>query len=288
MPNDTYGYGALQTEMLDILKRFIGLCETYQCAYWACGGTLIGAIRHNGFIPWDDDLDVFMPRPDYEKLWAHKEEINASGPMKLVRTTREKNYHHRVMRLVDTETTFINARCIHEDIEHGVYIDIIPMDACAKNPFSRLGQIVSSIFFSVYNVQTLPELHGGKAYRALVGTLLKLVPSPERRYRIWSRNEKRMQKAEWGTTPKAVELACSLGVLLRPYPAEWFAAVEKHPFEDTEINIPIGYDAYLRQVFGDYMLLPPEEKRIPRHNTVKLDLENSYTKYRGIEYLAEK
>lgn len=286
--DNSYGYAALQMKMLEILEHFIGLCEKYDCRYWACGGTLIGTIRHNGFIPWDDDLDVFMPRDDYEKLWIHRDEINAVGPMRLTRTEREKNYHHRVMQLVDCSTTFINERSAAEDIEHGVYIDIIPIDACPSRPLARLGQILSSVLFSVYNVQTLPELHGGKAYRALIGTLLKLVPDKDRRYRIWSRNEKRMCKAKWGETALVAELACSFRVLLRPYPYEWFASVEKHPFEDIEINIPVGYDAYLRQVFGNYMQLPPESARAPRHRTVKLDLENGYEKYRGEYYLVSE
>ena len=74
-------------------------------------------------------------------------------------------------------------------------------------------------------------------------------------------------------------------MLLHPYPAEWFLTTTKHPFEDIEINIPAGADAYLRQVFGDYLQLPPEEKRNPHHHTVKLDLENGYEKYRGVYYL---
>lgn len=105
--DNTYGIAPLQDKMLDILKYFISLCEKYNLRYCAYGGTCIGAFRHQGFIPWDDDLDVIMPRQDYEQLWRlYGEKINSSK-CKLCRTTFDKNYHHRVMQLVDLETTFI-------------------------------------------------------------------------------------------------------------------------------------------------------------------------------------
>ena len=103
--DNTYGIAPLQDKMLDILKHFISVCEKNGIRYCACGGTCIGALHHQGFIPWDDDLDVFMPRPDYEKLWQLYD--NSKEPkFKLCRTTPDKNYHHRVMQMVDLNTTF--------------------------------------------------------------------------------------------------------------------------------------------------------------------------------------
>ena len=282
--DNTYGIADLQEKMLEILEELIRVCEENNLTYFACGGTCIGALRHNGFIPWDDDLDVFMPRPDYEKLWELKDRFR-EGKYLLCRTSLEKNYHHRVMQLVDVNTTFINQRSVDEDIEHGVYIDILPMDACAPDGIRRIRQIMQAILYSIYNVQCLPEFHGGKAFRAAVSTALHLVPGKKMRYQIWSACEKKMTKYNWFTAEKAVELTAAVKVLLNPYPKEWFADVVKHPFEDIEINLPIGADQYLKQVFGDYMSLPPEKDRHPRHNTVKIDLENSYKKYRGIFYL---
>ena len=67
--DNAYGIAPLQEKMLNLLKVLIKMCEENNLTYFACGGTCLGAVRHDGFIPWDDDLDVFMPRPDYEKLW---------------------------------------------------------------------------------------------------------------------------------------------------------------------------------------------------------------------------
>lgn len=285
--DNSYGIADLQGKMLNLLCELIRVCDENKLIYWACGGTCIGALRHNGFIPWDDDLDIYMPREDYEKLWKIRDKFNPEQFV-LCRTTKKKNYHHRVQQLVDINTTFINRRCMNENIEHGVYIDIIPLDACAPVGFQRLRQITNSVLFSIYNVQCLPEFHGGKIFKFAVTCALKLVPSQKMRYKIWSASERKMTQWNWSSSDKVVELAASMKVLLNPYPKEWFSSVRKHKFEDIEINLPSGVEEYLTQVFGDYMTLPPESERHPRHNTVLIDLNSSYKKYKGIYYCADK
>lgn len=285
--DNSFNIADLQAKMLGLLAELIRVCEENNLTYWACGGTCIGALRHNGFIPWDDDLDVYMPRDDYEKLWELRDKFNTEQFV-LCRTTKERNYHHRVQQLVDITTTFINQRSVDEDIEHGVYIDIIPIDACAPAGLSRLNQIKNAILFSIYNVQCLPEFHGGRLLKLVVGAALKCVSNANRRYRIWSKCEKRMTRWSWEKADKVVELAASTKVLLNPYPKEWFTGVKKHVFEDIEINLPGGVENYLTQVFGDYMSLPPEGERHPRHNTVKIDLANSYKIYKGQYYCVGK
>lgn len=284
--NNEYGIVDLQTKMLETLKEFIRVCKDNELTYFACGGTCIGALRHNGFIPWDDDLDVFMPRPDYEKLWEIRDQFTG-GKYKLCRTTKEKNYHHRVQQLVDLNTTFINQRSVNEDIEHGVYIDILPLDACAPTKLGRIQQVLQAMLYSVFNVQCVPEFHGGRLFRIIVDIMLKAVPNDEARYKIWSSCERKMTKYEWSNASSVVELAASMKVLLNPYPKVWFEGVKTHQFEDIVINLPSGADQYLSQVFGDYMELPPEDKRHPVHNTVLIDLDHPYTQYRGKKYFIQ-
>lgn len=284
--DDSFGIADLQTKMLELLKELIRVCDRNNLTYYACGGTCIGALRHDGFIPWDDDLDVFMPRPDYERLWLMRDQFQ-EGRFKLCRTTLERNYHHRVQQLVDLNTTFINQRSVDEDIEHGVYIDIIPIDACAPTAISRLVQRFEAMLYSVYNVQCLPEFHGGNTFRFAVWLALALVPSKNLRYKIWLYCEQKMTKYDWAKAEQVVELAASVKVMHNPYPKEWFKKGEKHKFEDIEINLPAGVTQYLTKVFGDYMTLPPKEERHPRHNTVKIDLNNCYEIYRGKLYLTK-
>ena len=117
--DNSYGIADLQNKMLDIVKFFIGVCEKNGLRYWAGAGTCLGAIRHGGFIPWDDDVDIYMPRQDYELLWKNRETWMDNPKYKIVRTSLEKNYRHRVIQIVDLSTTFVNKRCVNDDIEHG-------------------------------------------------------------------------------------------------------------------------------------------------------------------------
>ena len=283
--DNSYGIAPLQDKMLDILKHFISVCEQNGLRYCACGGTCIGALRHQGFIPWDDDLDVYMPRPDYEKLWELMKN-SSDGNFKLCRTSKDKNYHHRVMQIVDLNTTFIHSRNKDEDIEHGVYIDIIPLDACPNIKINQIFQKLNAIIFSIYNIQCKPEYNGGKltgVIKVITSLLLALVKSPEKRYKIWKKAEKRMTKYDWDTSDKCICITSTFHELTTPFPKAWFCA-RKAEFEDIVANIPSSAEEYCKELYGNYMQLPPIEDRHPRHNTVLIDLENSYTKYKGKYY----
>lgn len=280
--DNSYGIAELQDKMLDILKYFAEICEKNDLTYWAGAGTCLGAIRHKGFIPWDDDLDVYMPRDDYEKLWANWNRFSTDSKYKLCRTNAEKNYRHRVMQVVDLSTTFINERCKDDDIEHGVYIDIIPMDVVASNPFSRFSQILNTIIYSVYNIQVEPEFHGNGLMEIGTRFLLKAVKNPNKRYRIWTRAQKHMVRKNKEKS-QYVDLLTYFKMIFMPMPKAWFETI-KVPFEDTEINVPVEFDKYLTTFYGDYMELPPVEKRAVQHHTVYIDLNNPYTIYKGKYY----
>lgn len=287
--DDTYGVAELQNKLLEILKYFIAICEEHGLRYWLAYGTCLGAVRHQGFIPWDDDLDVQMPREDYEKLWDILKENQSDTKYKLCRTSYKANYHHRVMQIVDMDTTFINRRSANEDIEHGVYIDIIPMDGLPKGKIARLTQKFNAILFSIYNIQTKPEYNGGKLRGVLsFGTflLLSMVKKKENRYKIWKKCEANMIKYKFNNSSEVISLACLFKELYRPYKIEWFAE-RKVMFEDIKVNIPSNAEKYLEQLYGDYMKMPPESERTVKHDTVFIDLHNSYLNYKGIHYMRE-
>ena len=284
--DNSYGIAPLQDKMLEIFKYFQNICRRCGFTYWAGTGTCLGAVRHNGFIPWDDDMDIYMPRNDYEQLWRTWKKVSNDSNYVLCRTSKDKNYRHRAMQIVDVRTTFINKRCAGDDIEHGVYIDIIPMDACGPNPFSRVSQIFNAVIYSVYNIQITPDFQGGKLMRFGTSVLLNLVRDPDRRYYIWKRAEKRLSRFDIKTAKKFTDLYIYFWMIFKPMPAEWFKTKEVS-FEDTTIQIPVGYDSYLRILYGDYMQLPPIHDRIVKHHTVKIDIDNPYTIYRG-EYYCKK
>lgn len=286
--DNSYGIAELQTELLRILHEYIRICDHFSLRWWTTGGTSIGALRHKGFIPWDDDLDVVMPRPDYEQLWALRDEINRDSRFILTRTDEKKNYHHRVMQLVDVETTFIHIRSEKEDIEHGVYIDIIPLDARAPGKLGYARQIFNAMVFSVYNIQCLPEYRSGRAVACMTSLALGLLKSKKLRYQIWRHCEKEMMKYDWDGAHQVVNLVCDIKSMLRPYESVWFRGTEKCLFEDTEVNLPAGARKILHAYFGDFMQLPREEERHPIHNTRFIDLEHPYTQYKGKYYCVGK
>lgn len=292
LEKDLYGIAALQDKMLSIFKCFAKICKENNLRYCLAGGSCLGTLRHQGFIPWDDDLDVYMPRDDYERLWNLMNGKTIEGHYLLCRTSEDKNYHHRVMQLVDVNTTFIHSRCKDEDIEHGIYIDIIPLDACPDGKFQRFLQICNAVIFSICNIQCKPEYNGGKMTALMtLGTniLLSLIRSPKARYRVWKAAERRMTRYRWENCSHVKCITSTLHELLTPFPKEYFCFGDRRAlFEDTEAIIPKNAEAYCKKMYGDYMALPPEEKRIVKHRTEYIDLENNYKKYRGIYYLAGK
>lgn len=281
------GIADQQEILLDILKEFIRLCDRHDLQYWLAFGSLLGAIRNQGFIPWDDDLDVLMPRRDYEKLWELYEKNKIDGHYVLCRTTRKKNYHHRVMQLVDTNTTFIHSRSRDEDLEHGLYIDIIPLDACPNSKLRRLAQMRDAVIYSVYNIQCTPEYNGGKLkgiITFLVKIMLTAVQNPQRRYEIWKAAERRMTQYEWDDC-KCVKSICGMfSMLVKPLPKTWFIGNRIGVFEDIKVSIPVGAEAFLTAKYGNYMKLPPKEQQVVRHRTEYIDLHTTYKEYRGIYY----
>ena len=288
--DNSCGIADLQDKMLDILKYFIKVCEKNKLQYWLAAGTCLGALRHGGFIPWDDDLDVYMPRDDYERLWKLMGNGKKDDHYMLCRTTKEKNYHHRVMQIVDLNTTFIHSRSKNEDVEHGIYIDIIPIDACPDSKFQRLMQFINAVIFSICNIQQKPEYNGGKLTGIMsLGTniLLGIIRSKNARYLAWSKAEKRMTKYDWNSCSHIKCITSLFHELMTAFPKEWFGD-RKMQFEDIKVSVPSNAEAYCEAMYGDYMTLPPKEKQVVRHHTEYISINEPYEKFKGIYYCVKE
>ena len=276
----------LQMKLLDIFLYFKKICEDNNLTYWCGGGTMLGAVRHKGFIPWDDDLDVFMPRKDYEILYAKWKEIADTNHYVLVRSDDKHNYHHTAMNLVDIQSTYVNRHNENEDIYHGCYIDIIPFEGCPNSKIGRGLQIYHSIMYSVFNCQRLPD-NQGKLLRYPVMMLLGLIRSPKLRYKIWKYHQDKMTKYDFYTSKYAKETISSFKGLFRHYEREVFDTTDAE-FEGITVKIPAGYDYYMKQIYGDYMAMPKNLNMdmSNRYGVVKyVNLNEPYTKFRGKYYL---
>lgn len=277
----------IQEKAFEILCYFASFCEKHDINFYLAGGTLIGAVRHQGFIPWDDDIDIFMPRADYEKLPSLWNRYADTERYSYCRTNEIENYHNTGASIRDNNTTFINRHSVDDDINHGLQIDLLPIDRRPDGFFSSKVQIFWAMLYSLFNAQRLPDRQG-KFFRVLSYILLNTIRSKKLRYRIWSCAQKRMTKYEQDESSGVVELLSGLKSMLRILPKEWFAKSVLLSFEGRKFPVMQGYDAYLRAVWGDYMSLPPVEDRVAKHNTVFIDMDTSYKKYKGIYYMVKQ
>ena len=278
---------ALQQKSLEILLYFKRFCEEHRLQFFFCGGCLIGALREQGFIPWDDDIDVFMPRNDYERLTELWPKYADTERYALCRSDRSINYRNLFINIRDNETTYIKPYQTDLDISHGLSLDVLPLDGCPSSSIKRKLQIFWALLYSIYNAETVPQNHG-TAVKKLGAFLLKLVPSSDMRYRIWRFAERRMTQYPISRCPWVTELCSGPTYMRKEYPKNAFESAVLVEFEGYQMPAPKGYHEYLTLAFGDYMTPPPPEKQISHHDLVFLDMERGYQAYKGIHYCLEE
>ena len=272
----------LQAKCLEMAEYFVQFCKENNLLCYLCGGGAIGTLRHKGFIPWDDDLDFFMPRKDYEKLaqlWPQK----ADSRYQLSKSNENYIDRNLFITIRDTQTTCIKPYQQDLDIPHGLALDVLPLDYYPANGLSRKKQVIAALVYSLFCAQTIPEKHGGMMKWGSQA-LLALVPSKKLRYKIWKKAEAEMTKYTEEESDGITELCSGPYYMKKKYPISSFEDALWLPFEETELPIPIGYDAYLKTAFGDYMTPPPADKQLAHHDAVLVDLEKSYTHYKGEYY----
>lgn len=274
----------LQLKGLEMLLYFKKFCDENGLLFYLCGGCCIGAIRNKGFIPWDDDVDIFMPRADYEKLEKLWQEKADTEKYSYCKPSEKDHYRNLFATINDNNTTFIKLLQKDLDINHGLTIDILPLDGYPKFKIQRIIQMFWSLIYSLFCAQVVPINHG-KAIALGGKFLLTLVSSRSIRYKIWRIAEKKMTKYRIEDCDSITELCSGFRYMKKRYPKDAFSEATYKEFEGYQMPLPKGYDEYLKIAFGDYMKLPAKEKQVMHHEILFCDLNNGYKKYKGKKYL---
>ena len=258
----------IQQEALKVLIKFDSLCREHNWSYFITYGTLLGAVRHKGFIPWDDDVDVQMPREDFDAFskWCN-ENAEQIKPFKLCSRETVQNYPFGISRFANMDFRYVTTSERYLDFDIGVFLDIYPFDnyGSSLNVGRKIQKKISRINF---NVRVF--LSGSAAKKGLVSAvkktmhhILRLVKPDD--YPV-NANKEILGLIKKYTNDSDIYVGCpSWTAGCYQYKKEWFAEKSELEFEGHLFPVPAGYDAFLAFMYGDYMQLPPEEKRVPYH-----------------------
>ncbi len=249
---------------LDILKAVSSFCENNNLRYFLSDGTLIGAIRHQGYIPWDDDIDIRMPRQDYIYMIENFNDANKDSNYHLVSPMSDMAQHYMV-KIFDKRTIKIEPYLNYSKGYLGIDIDVFPIEGSPNelDEFLRWGNIIRS-YNRCIRYKKRDIYHGARSYitdyiRHRPHAKLAVFSSTKdivRRVNALSANYK------YGEGDFVSYIGA--GDLLR-FPYSCFEEYMMAEFEGAEFRIPIGYDEVLRIQYGDYLKLPPLEKQVTHH-----------------------
>ena len=263
-------HNRVQKLELKILEELDRVCVKHDIRYSIAYGSLIGAIRHNGFIPWDDDIDVCMPRRDYVKFkQICKKELGEDFFYQSNDTDKEYFYLFDKLRLNNTvfRESFVSKYHIH----HGIYIDIFPIDNIPDERWKKSLQFYL-FHFCRTGVQSKYLMLGARSGKKRVAaTVLRLLYAPFPLRWLYKRAHQVATRYNSENCKKA-------GCFFSPYkkkdifPIDTFNQYERHQFESIQVNVVKDWNLMLTGLYGDYRQLPPEEKRKTVHTVTELKL----------------
>lgn len=249
---------------IDILKHVVKICNRHQLRYFLAYGTLLGAVRHQGFIPWDDDIDICMPRPDYDKfieIWQKEKTLNESLNFSLLFPSPENDYFYEFAKVIATDTVCEVNLPILDIKGMGIWIDIFPLDGVPAKKSLHIRKVrfwrqmrslsvytevpikkITDVF--IYVVWKCCQLVGWRFFQNKVLKLAKKYPY------------------EHSERTACVALAEDYHQF---YPRQIFNQTVSVPFEGEYFNSPKDFDFYLKRTYGDYMKLPPIEQQVSLH-----------------------
>lgn len=257
----------LQLAEIKLIRLFVDICEKEKLTYYMLGGTMLGAVRHKGFIPWDDDADFGMPRPDFERFLKYAPQYIPRGYALRCHTKGSKEHLYYFPKLINTEQA-VNITSRKTACTENVWIDIFPLDGMPDNwVLNRIRQLqlwtlrglyYLSIFDQMVNIQRINR----PWYEKAIIKLCLRFP-----VQVFFSYEKRWESLDYALKQYPYERSEFIVNLMGGYrfkemfPKSVFGEGRKYEFEGMLLNGPEDYETYLTQLYGDYMTPPPESER---------------------------
>lgn len=248
---DIHELRQIQIGILDEVHCF---CETQGITYFLSSGSLLGAVRHGGYIPWDDDIDIYMPRKDYERLLR---DFKDNEQFKLLNPAKEPHYYYTFAKVVDTRTLMIEDET--DGYEIGVYMDIFPVDYVPDDLKER--ERVFKRKKLLYKIRRCKISKSNPLHSRLAYWCYKLLPiSVEQLNRMIRKLIVRKESSQY-----VCHMTEAGPGVKSCFPAEDIASSVDIAFEGKTYKTMVGYKDYLERTYGDYMTLPPVEQRVTHH-----------------------
>lgn len=264
----------LQKRELELLKQFDAVCEKLQLRYFLVCGSALGAVKYQGFIPWDDDVDVALFREDYEIFLARAPEL-LPPEVFLQNTYTDPQVPFIYSKLRNSNTTFVERSCANLSMHHGIYMDVFPLDGYPSDPLARILLEMRKKYYTylLYTPLDIPRRPYAKVLNALLGRRHSVSEVARKYSRMISR---------YPVSGSA--LICNHGNWQgrREYAArEQYADGTPTSFEGLKVYVPRQYDAYLTQKYGNWRADIPDAQKVGHHTCLICDPDRPYTDYKG-------
>lgn len=270
-----YTVNEFRKKQLELLNWFLRICEEYRLTYFCVCGTALGAVKYKGYIPWDDDVDVALPREDYEKFLQIAPSVLPEHIF-LQNHRTDPKFPHLFSKLRNSNTTFIEEGVAHLDMNHGIYIDVFPLDGYpkSKKEQNRLRWKKKTLLWRVYCALK----NNGNKKVAVRNACFRLLGCHKRTHKALAK----LNRVLSAYPTDQSEIWCNHGNWQgeKEYAPKWqYGKGMKAEFEGLEVIIPEKYDEYLTQKYGDWRADLPKEKQVSHHIARICDPNKSFVAY---------
>lgn len=262
----------IQKIQLEILIQIDRICKKHKIHYSLYAGTMLGAVRHKGFIPWDDDLDICMLRNDYNKFLKVWKKENTNGYI-LQNKDIEPNFTQSFSKIRKDYTTFIQAEWEQGKYHTGIFVDIFPIDRIPKKKIQRGLFYWRCLKYQLYMREFVPP-KASLPVKLIAGFLLFILPKSKRE-RKRKQLLRKIEKYKCNTNFDCVGIE-AIDTLKVIYPMDMFDEYVQLDFEGHKFMCVKKWDECLKLMYGNYMQLPPKNNRIWTHHPIEIDFDKNY------------